>query len=29
VHAFGAAVMIAALAWGAWLLLQQYRAHRR
>jgi hypothetical protein len=29
VHAFGAAIMIAALAWGAWLLSQQYRARRR
>ena len=28
VHAFGAAVMVLALAWGAWLLVQQYRARR-
>lgn len=28
VHAFGAAVMMLALAWGAWLLVQQYRVRR-
>ena len=28
VHAFGAAVMVLALAWSAWLLVQQYRARR-
>jgi hypothetical protein len=28
VHAFGAALMVLALAWGAWLLVQQYRARR-
>lgn len=28
VHAFGAAVMALALAWAAWLLVQQYRARR-
>jgi hypothetical protein len=28
VHAFGAGVMVAALAWGAWLLVEQYRARR-
>jgi hypothetical protein len=28
VHAFGTAVMLLALAWGAWLLAQQYRARR-
>ncbi len=28
VHALGSAVMLLALAWGAWLLAQQYRARR-
>lgn len=28
VHAFGAALMLAALAWGGWLLWRQYRARR-
>lgn len=29
VHAFGMAIMLAALAWGAWLLWQQHRARQR